>query len=88
MVSHRCTGCQHQPASISLAFELSGNAGLVEWGLGCSLLKLGTCNKRGHYISLPSPPVALSFHTSTGSLDPFYQMLHVVNFKALPQIRQ
>ena len=36
-------------------------------GAGGSLLRLRTCNERGHYLSLPSPPVASSFHTSTES---------------------
>ena len=36
--------CQHQPASFSLAFKLSGTACLVGWGwgVGGSLLRLGT----------------------------------------------
>ena len=46
-----------------------GGGGL---GVGGSFLRLGTCNERGHHLSPPSPPVDLSFHTSTGSLDPFY----------------
>ena len=65
---------QHQPASFSSAFKLSGTACLVGWGLGVGVshLRLETCNEKGQYLSLPSPPVALSYHTSTGSLDPFY----------------
>ena len=65
--------CQHQPASFSLAFKLSGTAcggGGGGWGVPSS--DWGHCNERGHYLSPPSPPVALSYHTSTGSLDPFY----------------
>ena len=70
---HTESRCQHQPAIFSSAFKLSGTACLVGVGVGGggSLLRFGTCNGRGHYLSPPSPPVALSFHTSTGSLDPF-----------------
>ena len=68
---HTESRCQYQPASFSSAFKLSGTVCLVGVGGGSSLLRFGTCNERGHYLSPPSPPVALSFHTSTGSLDPF-----------------
>ena len=46
---------QHQPASFSSAFKLSGTACLVRVGVGGggSLLRLGTCNERGHYLSQP-----------------------------------
>ena len=62
----------YQPASFSSAFKLSGTACLVGVGVGggSSLLRFGTCNERGHYLSPPSPPVALSFHTCTVSLAP------------------
>ena len=32
----------------------------------------------------PPSPVVLSFHTSRGSVEPFHQLLNVVNSKALP----
>ena len=50
---HKDSRCQYQPASFSSAFKLSGTACLVGVGLGVggSLLRLGTCNKRGHYLS-------------------------------------
>ena len=62
--------CQYQPACFSSASKLSGTACLVGGGVGDSPLKLGTF-ERGHFFP-SSSPVALLFHTSTGSLDPFY----------------
>ena len=53
---HTESRCQYQPASFSSAFKLSGTACLVGVGVrgGGSLLRFGTCNERGHYLSPPS----------------------------------
>ena len=65
---------QHQPASFSSAFKLSGTACLVGEGSGWGVPSSdwGHVMKEVTIFPNPSPPVSLSFHTSTGSLDPFY----------------
>ena len=67
---------QYLNGSLSKSLRSLKCACLVEVGVGVRglLHKLGTCNERGHYLSTPSPSisVALSFHTSTRSLGPFY----------------
>ena len=65
--------CQYQPASFSSAFILSGS---VLWGRGSGWgvpsSDWGLLMKEVPTSPHPSPPVASSFHTSTGSLDHFY----------------
>ena len=62
------------------------------WGVGVggggggSPLRLGKNNELGRYLSPPSPPVALSHHTSTGSLDLFLPITSCSKLQSLAPI--